>query len=33
MEGTYHDLTNKNPYFFVTTEPNRMFFFGQSTDN
>ena len=25
MEGTY-DIPNKNPCFFVTTEPNRMFF-------
>ena len=25
MEGT-HDKHNKNPYFFVTTEPNRMGF-------
>ena len=25
MEGTY-DIPNKNPHFFVTTEPNRMGF-------
>ena len=23
IEGTY-DICNKNPYFFMTTEPNRM---------
>ena len=27
MEGSY-DRPNKNPYFFVTTEPNRMGFSG-----
>ena len=35
MEGI--DIPNKNPYFFVTTEPNQMgflnFFFGQNADN
>ena len=28
MEGTY-DMPYKNPYFFVTTEPNRMGFFAE----
>ena len=28
MEGT-HDKHNKDSYFFVTTEPNRMVFFGK----
>ena len=28
MEGTY-DIPNKNPHFFVTTEPNRMGFFAE----
>ena len=26
MEGTNYDIPNKNPNFFVTTEPNRMGF-------
>ena len=28
MEGTY-DIPNKNPHFFVTTEPNQMGFFAK----
>ena len=32
MEWTY-DIPYKNPYFFVTTEPNRMFFLNQNADN
>ena len=31
MEGTY-DLPNKNPYFFVTTKPNRMGFRQNAND-
>ena len=32
MEGT-HDTPYKTPYFFVTTEPNRMGFFCRDVDN
>ena len=32
MEGTY-DIPYKNYYFFETTEPNQMGFFGQNADN
>ena len=29
MEGTYDSKHKKNPYYFVTTEPNQMAFFAK----